>query len=160
MTNPTTITTEPGTPFVDVTREFDATPAQVFRAHTDPELVKKWLGPRRLSMTVERFDARSGGGYRYVHTDDQGNTYGFRGVFHTVEEDAQIIQTFEFEGAPGQVAIDTMTFEDLGNGRTRLTGHSVFPTVEVRDAMAESGMEHGMREGYEQLDELLAGQSA
>ncbi|UYM07199.1 SRPBCC family protein [Solicola gregarius] len=155
-TNPTTITTEPGTPFIDIERVVDAAPATVFRAYTEPDLVEQWLGPRSLSMKVEEFDARQGGSYRYVNTDDEGNTYGFRGVFHSVDKDERIIQTFEFDGAPGLVAIETATFEDLGDGRTRVRAHSVFPSVEARDGMAESGMEVGVNEGYERLDELVA----
>ncbi|UPK74900.1 SRPBCC family protein [Nocardioidaceae bacterium SCSIO 66511] len=156
MTNPTTITTEPGTPFIDIERVVDASPATVFRAYTEADLIQQWLGPRVLSMKVEEFDARQGGSYRYVNADDAGNTYGFRGVFHTVERNEQIIQTFEFDGAPGLVAIETATFEDLGDGRTRIRNHSVFPSVEARDAMAESDMEMGINDGFERLDELTA----
>ena len=143
-----------GTPFVEIERVLDAKPATVFRAFTEPDLVAQWLGPRRLSMKIEEYDVRTGGSYRYIHSDDDGE-YGFRGVFHSVEKD-RIIQTFEFEGAPGQVAIETATFEDLGDGRTRVRTHSVFPSVEARDGMAASGMEVGINEGYERLDELIA----
>ena len=150
----TTITAQPGTPFIDVTREFAAPRAAVFHAHTEPDLVKQWLGPRGLEMEILEFDARSGGGYHYVHRDDRGE-YRFRGVFHRVDDGERIIQTFEYEGAPGDVCLETMTFTDLGAGRTRLEGHSVFPSVEARDAAVESGMEHGIVEGYERLDEVL-----
>ena len=153
MSNPTNITTEPGTPFIDVERVLDAKPATVFRAYTEPDLVKQWLGPRRLTMTIDEFDARQGGSYRYVHSDDEGE-YRFRGVFHSVDKDEQIIQTFEFEGAPGVVAIETMKLEDLGDGRTRLRSRAVYPSVESRDAMAASGMEEGINDGYDQLQEL------
>jgi len=152
--NPTTITIEPGTPFIDIERVLDAKPATVFRAFTEPDLVKQWLGPRRLTMRIDEFDARSGGSYRYVHSDDEGE-YRFRGVFHSVADD-QIVQTFEFEGAPGVVAIETMTLDDLGDGRTRLRTHSVYPSVETRDAMAASGMEEGVNDGYERLEELAS----
>lgn len=159
-TNPTTVTTEPGTPFIDISRDLDATPAQVFRAYTASELVVQWLGPRRMSMKIEEFDARTGGSYRYLHTDEDGTGYGFRGVFHSVEPDERIIQTFEFDGAPGQVAIETATFTDLGDGRTRVATHSVYPSVEARDAMAASGMEEGVRDSYDRLAELVASGSA
>jgi uncharacterized protein YndB with AHSA1/START domain len=153
--NETQIEADPTLPTIVITREFDAPPARVFRAHTDPDLVVQWLGPRGLTMRIDRFDARTGGSYRYVHTDDDGNDYGFHGVFHEVRPDERIVQTFTYEGAPDGVMLETMTLEDLG-GRTRLVGKSICASLEERDAMVASGMEHGVREGYEQLDELLA----
>jgi len=151
----TTITSQPGTPFVEVTREFDATPAQVFRAYTDPELVTQWLGPHGIEMEIFEYDARDGGRYRYVHRDERGE-YRFRGVFHTVTANERLIQTFEWEGAPGQVSLDSATFEDLGDGRTRLHTHSVFPSVEARDSAIAGGMSAGITESYERLDVILA----
>lgn len=153
--NPTTITAQPGTPFIDIVREFNAPPALVFRASTEPELVARWLGPRELEMRVDEYDVRAGGSYRYVHRDDEGNEYGFHGVFHSVSKDEQVIQTFEFEGAPGQVCLESTTYEDL-DGRTRVRTHSVFPSVEARDAALASGMEHGINDSMSRLDELLA----
>jgi len=155
MSNPTTITAQPGTPFIDIEREFDATPAQVFHAATDPSLIVQWLGPRDLEMEIVEFDVRPGGSYRYVHRRAD-EAYAFRGVFHTVTQDRQVVQTFEFEGAPGQVSLETATYEDLG-GRTRLHTHSVFPSVEARDAMLAGGMEHGVIDSYDKLAELLGG---
>jgi uncharacterized protein YndB with AHSA1/START domain len=155
MTNPTTITAQPGVPFIDIEREFDATPAQVFRVQTDPDLLAKWLGPRDLKLDVVEYDVRPGGRYRYVQRDAQGE-YGFRGVFHSVVKDELVIQTFEFEAVPNQVAIETMTLTDLGNGRTRLHTHSVYPSVEGRDAAVASGMEHGIRDSMDRLEELCA----
>ena len=154
MSNPTTITAQPGTPFIDIEREFEATPAQVFHAATDPDLVAQWLGPRELSLDIVEYDARSGGSYRYVNRDADGQEYRFRGVFHSVTKNEQVVQTFEYEGAPGQVSLETATYEDLG-GRTRLRTRSVFPSVEARDAMLASGMEHGVNDSYERLAELL-----
>jgi uncharacterized protein YndB with AHSA1/START domain len=151
--NETTITAQPGTPFIDVVREFDATPAQLYRAWTDPELVPQWLGPRGLEMELIEYDVTPGGRYRYIHRDASGE-YGFRGVFHTVVKNERIVQTFEYDGAPDQVSLESMTFEDL-DGRTRARTHSVFPTVEARDAAIASGMEHGIRESMERLDEIL-----
>ncbi|MFD1051734.1 SRPBCC domain-containing protein, partial [Kibdelosporangium lantanae] len=109
----TRITAQPGTPFIDIEREFNAAPAQVHRAWTDADLVARWLGPRDYTMNMFDYDARSGGSYRYVHVDKEGQEFGFRGVFHTVAPD-RIVQTFEFEGWPGQVSVETATFEDLG----------------------------------------------
>jgi uncharacterized protein YndB with AHSA1/START domain len=151
----TTITAQPGTPFIEVTREVAATPAAVFRAHTEPDLVKRWLGPRDLEMEIFEYDVRSGGSYRYAHRADRGEFF-FRGVFHSVEDGARIVQTFEFEGAPGDVCLETVTFTDVGDGRTRIHGHSVFPSVEARDAAVENGMEAGIADSYERLGTLLA----
>lgn len=152
--NPTTVTARPGTPFIDVVREFEATPAQVFRASTDPKLVPRWLGPREMDMRLIEYDARTGGSYHYVHRDAEGAEYGFRGVFHSVVPAERIIQTFEYDGEPDVVSLDTSTYEDLG-GRTRLSGHTVFPTVEARDTALESGMERGIRDSMDRLEELL-----
>jgi len=156
-TNPVTITAPEGLPFVDIEREFDAPVAAVFNAHRDPELVRQWLGPHGYEMTIDRWDFVPQGGYRYVHTNPEGESYAFNGTFHSVRENEFAVQTFEYEGYPDVVSIESMTFEDLGDGRTRLRGHSVFPTVEARDGMVASGMETGVREGYERLDEILAG---
>ncbi|WP_037359634.1 SRPBCC domain-containing protein [Amycolatopsis orientalis] len=151
--NPTTITAQPGSPFIEVVREFDATPARLFRAYTDPDLVTRWLGPRDIEMRILEFAAHSGGAYRYVHVDPDGGEHVFRGVFHAVDTAERIVQTFEYEGAPGQVSLETLVFEDLG-GRTRLRTRSVFPSVEARDAMVASGMERGIRDSMDRLDEL------
>jgi dihydrofolate reductase/uncharacterized protein YndB with AHSA1/START domain len=152
--NPTTVSAQPDTPFIDVVREFEATPAQVFRASTDPELVSRWLGPRELEMRLTEYDARTGGSYSYVHRDAEGNEYGFRGVFHTVTPNERIIQTFEYEGEPDVVSVDSWTYEDLG-GRTRLSSHTVFPSVEARDTALASGMERGIRDSMERLEEVM-----
>jgi len=153
--NETTITAQPGTPFIEVAREFDAPRERVFRAWTDPEIVPHWLGPRGMTMKLFEFDARPGGGYRYTHADESGE-YGFRGVFHNVVLNELVIQTFEYDGAPNQVSLDTTRFEDLGDGRTRVHGRTVFSTIENRDAMLAGGMEHGLRDSMERLDEVLA----
>jgi len=157
MTNALHLDVPAGVPWIDFTREFDAPVAAVFEAHRDPAVVVRWLGPRGYEMVAERWEFVSGGGYRYVHRDPDGNEYWFRGCFHTVRENEFALQTFEFEGMPDEVALEFMTFEDLGDGRTRLRGRSIGRTVEGRDAMVSSGMETGMAEGYAQLDELLAG---
>lgn len=156
MHNPTTITAQPGTPFLEVVREFDAPRALVFRAATEPELVVQWLGPRNRQMRIEVWDARTGGTYRYVHYTDRDEFEAhFRGVFHTVRPGELVIQTFEFEGAPDEVCIESMSFEDVG-GRTRLTTRSVFPSVEARDMAIEMGMNDGINDSMDRLAELLA----
>ena len=153
--NSLTITTPEGVPFIDFEREFDAPVTAVFRAHKEPDLIKQWLGPRGYEMDIERYDFTTGGGYRYVHRDGTGAEYAFNGVFHVVRENDFAIQTFEFEGVPDVVSIESLTFEDLGHGRTRVLGHAVYPTVEARDAMVASNMEAGMTEGYDRLDKLV-----
>jgi uncharacterized protein YndB with AHSA1/START domain len=155
-THETQIVSDPDVPLVRIIREFDASPAKVFRAHTDPELITQWLGPRRDTMTIDHYDCRTGGSYRYVMSAD-GNEWGFHGCFHEVRPSELIVQTFTFEGVPDGVALEKLLFEDLGDGRTRLTATSLVDSFEDRDAFVASGMEEGVVEGYERLDELLAG---
>jgi uncharacterized protein YndB with AHSA1/START domain len=157
MTHSLTLNVPVDTLAMEFTREFDAPVAAVFRAHAEPDLVKQWLGPGRNTMDIERFDFRTGGGYRYVHRGPDGDEYWFNGVFHRVRENELIIQTFEFEGAPDMVNIEFMTFEDLGDGRTRLSGRSICPNTEARDALLASGMEGGMTESFDRLDAVLKG---
>jgi uncharacterized protein YndB with AHSA1/START domain len=154
-TNQTEIVVDADVPLVRIIREFDAPVEQVFRAHVEPELVAQWLGPRRHEMVIDRWDCRTGGSYRYEHRSD-GNAFGFHGCFHEVRPNELIVQTFTFEGFPDQVALETLRLEDLGNGRTRLVGQSLVDDFVARDAFVASGMEEGVREGYERLDELLA----
>lgn len=154
-TNALTVTAPEGVQYVDFVREFDAPVAAVFRAHAEPDLIKQWLGPDGYDVEIERFNFVTGGGYRYVHRAPDGEEYAFNGVFHVVRPNEFAIQTFEYEGFPDVVSIESMRFEDLGNGRTRLVGHSVYQSQEARDGMVSSGMERGMVEGYNRLDTLL-----
>jgi uncharacterized protein YndB with AHSA1/START domain len=151
----TQIVADPDVPLVRIVREFDAPKEKVFRAHTDPDLLVQWLGPRSLEMRIDHFDCRSGGSYRYIHSRD-GEEYAFRGCFHEVRPDELIVQTFTFEGFPEGVALEKLVFEDLGDGRTRLTATSLVDSFEGRDAFVASGMETGIVEGYERLDDVLA----
>jgi uncharacterized protein YndB with AHSA1/START domain len=148
------ITAEPGTPFIDITREFDAPRELVFRAHTEPELVRQWMGGGAYEMVIDRWEPRDGGGWRYVHRDGDGNEYAFHGVFHGAPAVDRMVQTFEFEGAPGHVSLEAMTLEE-NDGRTIARIHSTFQSVQARDAMVESGMADGMNAGYAKLDALL-----
>jgi uncharacterized protein YndB with AHSA1/START domain len=150
----TQITAEPGTPHIIITREFDAPRDLVFRAYTDPELLVRWLGPREVKMTVDEYDVRDGGRYRYVHTDAEGNQFGFRGVFHGTPSPDCTVQTFEFEGMPGHVSLEKLTLEER-DGRTLVRTVSSFQSVEDRDGIVASGMERGVRDSDERLEELL-----
>jgi uncharacterized protein YndB with AHSA1/START domain len=154
-THETEIVADPDVPLVRITREFDAPPVKVFRAHADPDLLAQWLGPRGYEMRVDHYDCRTGGSYRYVHIDGDAE-YGFYGSFHDVRPASLIVQTFTFEGMPDGVALERLELIDLGDGRTRLSATSLVDSFEGRDAFVASGMEDGIRQGYEQLDELLA----
>ncbi|MGE5289167.1 MAG: SRPBCC family protein [Micromonosporaceae bacterium] len=151
----TQIIAEPGVPQIVITREFDAPRDLLFRAHTDPDLLVQWLGPRRLTMTIDRFDPRAGGIWRYIHWDADGNEYPFHGVFHGTPSPDGIVQTFEFEGTPGHVSLGTVTFTEYGD-KTMLSQNAVFQSVEDRDRELQSGMEEGVNDSMERLDELLA----
>lgn len=142
-----------GVQTVSITRDFAATPDQVFRAHIDPELFVQWCGPD----TIREWNPRTGGNWSYVSTDDRGE-YAFFGSFHEVRENERIVQTFTFEGFPDAVNLEILTLTDLGDERTRLTATSVFDSLESRDGMVASGMEHGIVEGYNKLDRLLTSQ--
>ena len=155
-THETQIISDPDVPLVRIIREFDAPPEKVFRAHTDPDLLARWMGPNGMEVRIDSFDCRSGGSYRYVHSRD-GEEYAFRGCFHEIRPNELIVQTFTYEGMPDGVALEKMTFEDLGNGRTRLSSTSLVDSFADRDAFVATGMESGVREGYERLDQVLAG---
>ncbi len=147
-----------GVPFIDVSREFDAPRDLIFRAFTEPDLLVQWLGPAKYEMVIEEYDVRAGGSWRYVHRDDAGNEYRFHGVFHGEPSPEGFVQTFEFEGAPGHVSLDKLVLEERA-GKTVVHTHSVFQSVEARDAMIEHGMAEGMNEGFDRLDALLARQA-
>ncbi len=151
----TRISADPGIPVVAYTSELAAPRALVYRAFIDPDLVARWLGPRRLTTTIELWEPRDGGAYRFVQHDADGNEYAFRGEFRGDPSPGRIVQTFEYEGAPGHVALNTASFVERG-GRTLVSVNSVYATVEERDAAYETGMAHGITESMERLDELLA----
>jgi uncharacterized protein YndB with AHSA1/START domain len=151
----TQLTVEPGSHALQINREFNAPAALLLRAHTEPELMAQWLGPRRLQTRFDRLEARDGGRYRFVQWGEDGTEHAFHGVFHgDPSVEAGIRQTFEYEGASGHVSLQTLTFEEH-DGRTTLHATSVFSSVEARDGMVASGMEGGMNEGYDRLDELI-----
>ena len=151
----TTIEAVKDMPAITLSREFAATPAQLVRAHTDQDLFVQWVGPNGTNMRIDHWDARTGGSWRYIDgPGPDGEEYAFHGCFHEVRED-RLVQTFTFEGFPDSVALETMTFEDLGDGRTRLVATSLVDSFEGRDAWLSSGMEVGVNDGYAKLDRLL-----
>jgi len=156
--NETKITAEPGKQELFITREFEAPRELVFKAFTDPELIVQWLGPRKLTMKMEKCESVNGGSWRFIQSDEKGNEYSFNGVIHEVAVPERIIRTFEFEGLPekGHVSLETARFEALPGDRTKLTIQAVFQSVADRDGMVIAGMEGGVTEGHERLDELLA----
>ena len=151
----TQVVADPDVPLVRIVREFDAPPGKVFRAHVDPELVVRWMGPEGVEMVIDTWDARTGGSYRYLAVED-GEEYGFRGCFHELRPGELLVQTMTFEGMPDGVALEKYVFEDLGDGRTRLTSTSLCDSFADRDAFLASGVVDGTTAGYAKLDELLA----
>ena len=153
-TRAATVTT-PGYRDIHIEREFDAPRDHVFAVYTDPELIPEWWGPRRTTTVVEEMDVRPGGAWRFLAREPDGEEMTFRGIYREVTPPERIVQTFEFDGMPGHVMIDTATFEDL-DGRTKVTTTSLFHTSEERDGMLASGMERGLTETHDRLAELLA----
>ena len=155
ITGETIFTVEPNQQQITMSRVFAAPPELVWRATTDAEHIPQWWGPRSLTTRIDQADVRAGGQWRYVQRDPDGNEYAFHGVYHDVVPPERVVQTFEFEGVPGHVLLETTTF-DAVDGGTRVTTTSVFQSIQDRDGMVASGMESGAREGYDRLAELLA----
>lgn len=153
----TTIEADPKTPTIQIVREFDAPPEKVFRAWTEADLVARWLGPHSAEMRIDAWEARTGGHYEYVALQNGEEVAAFYGSFHEVRPNERLVQTFTWRGMPDGVSLETMTFEDLGDGRTRTVAVSVVDSFEARDAILSSGMDVGVKEGYEKLDEVLTG---
>jgi uncharacterized protein YndB with AHSA1/START domain len=152
----TTTVTLPSDLEILVTREFDAPRDVVYKTMTDPKLIPQWWGPRRDKITVDKMEVRPGGKWRFVATQPDGTTYAFRGEYREITPGEKIVQTFEFEPMAGHISVETGTLTDLPGGRTLFTTRSVFSSKQDRDGMVESGMESGLRETYERLDEVLA----
>lgn len=154
-THGTEIKADDRVPTIEIVREFNAEPARVFRAHVDPELYAQWIGPHSMITRITKWDARTGGEWAFANDQDGAEVAAFYGSFHEVRTDKQIVWTFTYEGMPDQVALETLTFERLDGGRTRLRVLSLMADFESRDGMLASGMETGVRDGYEKLDDLL-----
>jgi uncharacterized protein YndB with AHSA1/START domain len=149
-----TLTTHSDTEIM-MTREFNAPRDLVFKAYTDPELIPKWWGLRDNVTTIDVLNVRPGGKWRYVQRSPDGQEFAFRGEYREVSPPDRLVSTFEFEGMPGHIIVDTTTLEEK-NGRTVLTTHSLFASKEDRDGMLASGMEGGAAETLDRLAELLA----
>jgi uncharacterized protein YndB with AHSA1/START domain len=147
------IEADPEVPLIRITRDFAATPAQLHRAHVDPNLFARWVGPNDVSTRIDHWDARSGGSWAFSNLRN-GEEYSFHGCFHEVSG-TRLVQTFTFDGWPDGVSLETLTFTDLGDGRTRLVATSLVDSFEGRDQWLASGMETGVNDGYAKLDNLL-----
>ena len=149
------VVADPGTHEIVITRSFDAPRELVFKAFTDADAVRQWWGLNSTETVVDQLEARPGGRWRFVQRDGDGNEFGFHGVYHDLQAPERIVYTFEFEGMPGHVLLETLVFEDE-DGRTQMTDTSVFQSVADRDGMLQSGMESGAAESMDRLDEYLA----
>jgi uncharacterized protein YndB with AHSA1/START domain len=155
--NKTTVVAEPGKQELFIIREFEAPRALVFKAFSDRKLLEDWLGCQQMKVKYEKFEPKAGGSYRYISKMDNGMSFGFHGVCHDFSAPERIIQTFEFEGLPetGHVVLETTKFEDLPSGRTKVTVQSVFQSIADRDGIVASGMEHGVVDAHNRLDEMI-----
>jgi uncharacterized protein YndB with AHSA1/START domain len=149
------VVANPGTQEIIITRSFDAPRELVFNAFTEPDAIRRWWGQRDNETVVDALEARAGGRWRFVQRDKDGNEFSFHGVFHEVTAPERIVWTFEFEGMPGHVLLETVTFEEQ-DGKTHMVDSSVFQSVTDRDGMLQSGMESGAAESFDRLDEYLA----
>jgi uncharacterized protein YndB with AHSA1/START domain len=151
----TEVVADPDVPLVRITREFDAPPEKVYRAHVDRDLVVQWLGPPETEMVIDVWDCRTGGSYRYLAVQDD-EEYGFRGCFHELRPGELIVQTSTFEGDPDGVTLERLVFEAIGAGSTRLTYSMLCGSFAERDGLVAGGVVDGNAGGYEKLDALLA----
>jgi uncharacterized protein YndB with AHSA1/START domain len=146
--------TTPAPREIRMERVFDAPRDLVWRAHTEPDLLAQWWG-RGNKLAIERFEPVRGGHWRFVEHAPSG-AQGFEGRFREVTPQERMVQTFEWDGMPGYPVVNTATFEDLGDGRTRVVVTSLFYAREERDGMLDSGMEGGLGQSYDALDRVLA----
>ena len=147
------IEADPNVPLIRITRDFAATPEQLFRAHTDPDLYARWVGPNDITTRIDHWDCRTGGSWAFSNLRGD-ESYAFHGCFHEISP-LRLVQTFTFDEWPDGVSLETCTFTDLGSGRTRLTATSLVDSFEGRDQWLASGMETGVNDGYAKLDTLL-----
>jgi uncharacterized protein YndB with AHSA1/START domain len=150
-----TLTAEPGKQEIIITRLFDAPADRLFKAMSDPSLIPNWWGPRKYITIVDKMDFKEGGSWRFINRESDGTDYAFHGVYHSIAAPTRMVQTFEWEGMPGHVSLETMTLEER-NGQTLLTSHAVFQSVADRDGMMQGGMEEGVNDTYDRLAEVVA----
>lgn len=150
------VITPPGTSTVTLIREFDAPPQLVFDVMTDPALINEWWGPGSHTTVIHEMEVRPGGRWHFSQTDPHGSEFGFHGVYHDVVAGERVVQTFEYEGMPGHVSLETTTLNELPGGRTRMVNTTAFTSIEDRDGMVDSGMEQGAAEGLDRLEAYLA----
>src|SRR5438876_11080601 len=150
----TEIIAEPGKQEIAITRVFDAPRDLVFKTSTDPNLIPQWWGPRKFTTIVDKMEVRPGGAWRFINRDAEGNEHAFHGFYHEIVSPERVVQTFEYEGAPGHVSLETLRLEEQ-DGKTLMTNIAVYQSVEDRDAMIQSGMEEGANELIERLAELV-----
>ena len=147
---------EPGSHEIIMTRIFNAPRELVFKVITDPQHIPQWWGPKIYTTVVDKMEVKAGGLWRYIQKGKDGNEFAFHGVYHSIEAPTRVVDTFEFEGMPGHVLMETMTLEAQADGKTKVTVSSVFQSVADRDGMLQSGMADGSNESYDRLDEILA----
>lgn len=158
MENKTKITAKPNKQELFITREFDAPRILLYKAFTERELLTQWLGPCNLKMSIDKYEHKSHGAWRFIHTDENGNEYAFNGTIHETCPPERIVRTFEFEGLPmkGEVSLEFATFEELPNNRSKLTVQAIYKSVASRDGHVNSGMEYGVVDSHKALDNLLS----
>ena len=138
-----------------MSRVFDAPRELVWRVVTDPALIPEWWGPRSTKTVVDKMDVRVGGVWRYIHYDGEGNEMGFNGVYKEITPPERITYTFEFEPMAGNIALETITLEEMPAGKTKIITSTVYDSMETVEAVIQSGMEGGASESWDRLEELL-----
>lgn len=150
----TTITT-PSEREIEIVTIFDAPRKLLWKAYFDPKLLPEWWGPKGYTTIVDKHEFKKGGVWRYISKDSEGNEDAFNGKFVEINEPENLTWTFEWEPMPGSISRETVEFEELTDGKTKVKSTSLYFTKEERDGMLQSGMEKGVNEGYDKLAELL-----
>lgn len=157
MRRSTQIILEPNKQELFIIREFEAPRELVFKAFSEPDLIKQWMGPKEMDTIVNKLDNQSHGSWRITHKDSYGNNHTFNGVIHEVSEPERIIRTFEYEGMPlrGHVSLEFLTLENTPNDCCKMTIQVIYKSVMDRDGHIQSGMKRGIVDSHERLDVLL-----
>jgi len=144
---------------IRMSRVFDAPRDLVWKVCTVPELVPRWWGPGYLTTIVDKMDVSVGGAWRYIQRDSDGNEYAFRGIYKEVVPPERLTYTFEFEPMAGHISTETLIFDELPDGKTRITTYTTYTTLDDLEGMLKSGMESGAVETWDRLEQLLAKES-